>query len=153
MENNQKLHIALGAVIGLMVIIGLILVGTVIAEGSSEMTSNQLVVMSNSVPKTVQKTESICPRITNNKGPCEDLGQTLREQKTCYQGNTNCNNVEVNIHNSGYSSYNPYKNYYYKPYRVVHNPHNKYYNNYHPYYKHGFYYSDSHGIQKSYHYY
>jgi hypothetical protein len=150
MENNQKLHIALAAIIGLIVIIGLILVGTVITDNSSKITSNQLMVISNTAPKTT--TETTYPKTTNTQVPCEKLGQTLKEQKTCYRESSNCNSVEVNIHNSGYNYNNPYRHYY-KPHRAIDYPYNKYYNNQYPYYKHGFYYSDSHGIWKSYKYY
>ncbi|MBT3865663.1 hypothetical protein HOF78_00995 [Candidatus Woesearchaeota archaeon] len=145
MDQERKLHVAFGIVVALILLLGVFTFGWVFGGSEESANTNQVLVV-NSL-RTVNQAQQPVQETTSK------LGQSLTEQKRQNVESTN-NNIEINIHNSGYygrgyynSNYYPTYNRYYSPYRT------RYYNGYHPYYKHGFSYTNSYGSNYRYSYY
>ena len=144
MDQNKQLHIALGIVVTLILLLSIFTFGWVIGDSDESTNTNQLLVV-NSL-RTVNTANK--PVVQETKLP--NLGQSLTDQSRQNVETTN-NNIEINIHNSGYYgrgyNYYPRSSHTYSPYRT------RYYSGYHPYYNHGFSYQTSYGNGFNYKYY
>lgn len=147
MNQEKKLHIAFGIVVALILLLGIFTIGLTFGD-SKELTSTNQVLVVNSL-RTINQEPQPVQETTPN------LGQSLTDQQRQNVKTTN-NNIEINIHNSGYYGsgyysgryYNyPTYNRHYSPYRT------RYYNGYHPYSRHGFSYTNSYGNNYRYSYY
>lgn len=155
MNQDEKLHVALGIVVILILLLSVFTFGWIFGDSKESTNTNQLLVV-NSFRTTNQAQESGLKTTNQAQQPVQEtkttpnLGQSLTEQQRQNIATTN-NNIEINVHNTGYSGsrYNYYPRYYrsYSPYRT------RYYNGYHPYYKHSFSYSTSYGNSYRYSYY
>jgi hypothetical protein len=144
MDQNKQLHIALGIVVTLILLLSIFTFGWVIGDSEESTNTNQLLVV-NSLRTVNTATQ---PVVQETKLP--NLGQSLTDQSRQNVETTN-NNIEINIHNSGY--YGRAYNYYPRSYHTSSPYRTRYYSGYHPYYRHGFSYQTSYGNGFNYKYY
>ena len=138
-SDNKKLHVALGIVVGLILLLSIFTFGWVLGE-EEKTNTNQILVVNNL--KNIDQNE------VQKQTELPKLDQSSREQER-QNVETTHNNIEINIHDSHYHGTRYYgsSSHYYNPYRT------RYYNGYHPYYRHGFAYSTSWGNGFNYRYY